>query len=224
MAYISLNNIHKVYNSGSPEEVHALKGIDLQIEKGEMIAIMGPSGSGKSTLLHILGCLDGSSEGNYTLGGRMINGLKSKDLAKIRNRLIGFVMQDFGLMNDHNALENVSVPLLFDDSVKWRDIERKALNVMDKLEIKELSKRRTYQLSGGQKQRVAIARALINDPEVILADEPTGALDTKLTHEILYLLQGLNDQGKTVVIVTHNPIISNFCKRMVNIVDGVIKN
>ena len=213
-----------MYNSGSPDEVHALKGIDLQIENGEMIAIMGPSGSGKSTLLHILVCLDGSSEGNYTLGGRMINGLKSKDLAKIRNRLIGFVMQDFGLMNDHNALENVSVPLLFDDSVKWRDIERKALNVMDKLEIKELSKRRTYQLSGGQKQRVAIARALINDPEVILADEPTGALDTKLTHEILYLLQGLNDQGKTVVIVTHNPIISNFCKRMVNIVDGVIKN
>ena len=220
MGYLELNNIQKVYNSGSAEEVCALKGINLDIEKGEMIAIMGPSGSGKSTLLHILGCLDAPTGGNYTLGGRKISGLKDRELAKIRNRSIGFVMQDFGLMNDHNALENVSVPLLFDKSVKWREIEKRALKVMEKLEIKELSKRRTYQLSGGQKQRVAIARALVNEPEVILADEPTGALDTRLTEEIFALLQALNKDGKTVIVVTHNPIISKYCHKTLSIVDG----
>lgn len=220
MGYLELNNIQKVYNSGSAEEVHALKGINLDIEKGEMIAVMGPSGSGKSTLLHILGCLDGPTEGNYTLGGRKISGLKDKELAEIRNRSIGFVMQDFGLMNDHNALENVAVPLLFDKSVKWRDIEKRALKVMEKLEIKELSTRRTYQLSGGQKQRVAIARALVNEPDFILADEPTGALDTRLTDEIFTLLQALNKDGKTVIVVTHNPIISNYCQKTLSIVDG----
>lgn len=220
MGYLELNNIHKVYNPGSVEEVYALKGINLDIEKGEMIAVMGPSGSGKSTLLHILGCLDGPSDGNYTLGGRRINGLKDRELARIRNKSIGFVMQDFGLMNDHNTLENISVPLLFDKSVKWRDIEKKSLEVMEKLEIRELSKRRTYQLSGGQKQRVAIARALINDPDLILADEPTGALDTRLTDEIFLLLQTLNKDGKTVIVVTHNPIISNYCHKTFSIVDG----
>lgn len=222
MSYLELRNIHKVYNPRTPEEVHALKGITLRIEKGEMIAVMGPSGSGKSTLLHILGCLDSPTEGAYSLDGRQINGLKNRDLAGIRNRRLGFVLQDFGLLNDRTALENVTVPLLFDRSVRWRDIEKKALSVMETLEIEALSKRRTHQLSGGQKQRVAIARALVNEPDVILADEPAGALDTRLTDEILTLLQALNRQGKTVIVVTHNPVISNYCRRTLTIVDGVI--
>lgn len=222
MCYLKLNNIHKVYNPDSAEEVHALKGINLAIEKGEMLAIMGPSGSGKSTLLHILGCLDIPTEGDYILGGRNISGVKDRELAKIRNRSIGFVMQDFGLINDHDALENVSIPLLFNESVKWREIEKRALKAMKKLEIDELSRRRTYQLSGGQKQRVAIARALVNEPDIILADEPTGALDTRLTIEIFTLLQELNRQGKTVIIVSHNPLVSNYCQRTLNIIDGSI--
>lgn len=220
MSFIEVHGLHKVYNRNTPGQVHALKGIDLAIGRGEMLAVMGPSGSGKSTLLNILGCLDYPTEGKYYFDGQLVSTLKPNKLAQIRNKRVGFVLQDFGILNDRTAIENVITPLLFNKSVKWRDMERLALNIMEKLEISELAKRRTSNLSGGEKQRVAIARAIINEPDIILADEPTGALDTRLANEILTLLQKLNREGKTVIIVSHNPTVSKYCNRMLNIVDG----
>lgn len=222
MTFIQVHGLHKIYNQNTPEQIHALKGISLTIDKGEMLAIMGPSGSGKSTLLNIIGCLDYPTDGKYFLDGQLVSSLKQNMLAKIRNKQVGFVLQDFGILNDRRAIENVITPLLFNRSVKWSDMERRAYKIMEKLEISKLAKRLTRNLSGGEKQRVAIARAMVNEPEIILADEPTGALDTRLSDEILSLLQKLNREGKTVIIVTHNPNISKYCNRTLNIVDGMI--
>jgi len=222
MSYLTLKNIHKFYNVGSAEGIHALRGVTLNINHGEMISIMGPSGSGKSTLLHILGCLDSPTDGEYYINGKLVSGLNDRKLADIRNKQIGFILQDFGLMNDRTVVENVAVPLLFNKSVPWRNIEKKAYSIMEKLEIIELVKRRICDLSGGQKQRVAIARALVNDPQTILADEPTGSLDTKLTEEIASLLKQLNQQGRTVIIVTHNPNIGRYCQKSLSLIDGMI--
>jgi putative ABC transport system ATP-binding protein len=220
MSFIEVHGLHRVYNSNTPEQVNALKGIDLAIDRGEMLAVMGPSGSGKSILLNILGCLDYPKEGKYYFDGQLVSTLKQNKLAQIRNKRVGFVLQDFGILNDRTAIENVITSLLFNQAVKWRDMEKLAHNIMEKLEISELAKRRTSNLSGGEKQRVAIARAMVNEPDIILADEPTGSLDTRLSNEILTLLQRLNEEGKTVIIVSHNPNVSKYCNRTLNIVDG----
>lgn len=221
MSILKLNKIGKIYNKGRSNACEALKGVDLSIERGDLIAIVGESGSGKSTLMHILGCLDEPTSGELLFDGKKVNFKSSKKLADYRNKKIGFVLQDFGLILNETALENVCVPLLFSNTsiAKMRTRARSALNLMG---IGKLSRKRVNQLSGGQKQRVAIARALVNDPEIILADEPTGALDSKTSAEIVDVLLDLNSKGKTVIIVTHDLKIAKLCRRMVTISDGCL--
>ena len=198
---VKLNNIVKIYNSKKANEFKALHGVSAEIRDGELIAIIGKSGAGKSTLLHILACID-----NYP---------------KIRNEKIGMVMQDFALVEDFTALENVMIPLNFSKK-KVSDKKEKALAALKSVGIEELAKKLCSKLSGGQKQRVAIARAIVNEPSMILADEPTGALDTKTSAEIMELFKSLNKQGRTVVIVTHDPKIAEQCGRVIEISDGNI--
>ena len=220
MSIIKFEYVKKFYNQNTPAEVHALKGITLEIEKGELVAIIGPSGSGKSTLLHIIGCLDNVSAGIFSLDGKNTFVLSSKELALIRNKKIGFVLQEFGLIMEDTVLENVSVPLIFGDT-KYKDIYKKCYKVLKDLKIDELEKKPVSQLSGGQRQRVAIARALVNDPDIILADEPTGALDTATSADIMNIIVELNKLGKTIIIVTHNPEVANRCNRVIQIIDGL---
>lgn len=219
MSILTLKNIGKIYNQNKANSCEALRGVNLEIERGDLIAIIGESGSGKTTLLHILGCLDSPTSGEMSFGGRRVNFKSAKNLAAYRNGKIGFVLQDFGLILGETALENVCVPLLFSKTpfTKMRSRAKKAL---DMLNIGKLAGKRVNQLSGGQKQRVAIARALVNDPEIILADEPTGALDSKTSAEIVNTLLDLNERGKTVIIVTHDPKIAARCRRVVTIADG----
>lgn len=221
MSILTLKNIGKIYNPGKANSCEALRGVDLDIERGDLIAIIGESGSGKSTLLHILGCLDTPTSGEMSFGGERVNFKSTRKLAKYRNKMIGFVLQDFGLILGETALENVCVPLLFSRTSysKMKSMARQSLN---KLGIGKLCGKRADQLSGGQKQRVAIARALVNDPEIILADEPTGALDSKTSAEIVELLLELNAKGKTVIIVTHDPKIAAQCHRVITISDGCL--
>ncbi|CZT57467.1 ABC transporter ATP-binding protein [Solibaculum mannosilyticum] len=216
---LELKNIQKVYNPGKQNEVNALRGISLTLEPGDMTAIVGPSGSGKSTLLHIIGCLDRPTGGEYFLGGEEVSRLKDNKLAYLRNQKIGFVLQDFGLISGRSVFENVSVPLLF-SRVPYRKIKSKVMGVLESLHIQELVNRRADQLSGGQKQRVAIARAIVMDPDLILADEPTGALDSKTSQDMLEVLQDLNRQGKTLLMVTHNEQMAQGCKTRLTLVDG----
>lgn len=218
---IKLNNITKIYNPKKSNEFEALHGVSCEIQDGEMAAIIGKSGAGKSTLLHILACIDDYQDGEYTLDGTLVKNLSEKQYAKIRNEKIGMVMQDFALVEDFTALENVMIPLNFSKQ-KIKNKKEKALAALKSVGIGELAKKPCNKLSGGQKQRVAIARAIVNEPSMILADEPTGALDTKTSAEIMALFKSLNKQGRTVVIVTHDPKIAEQCDRIIEISDGRI--
>jgi len=218
---VKLNNIVKIYNSKKANEFKALHGVSAEIRDGELIAIIGKSGAGKSTLLHILACIDNYQEGEYYIDDVLVKDLSESQYAKIRNEKIGMVMQDFALVEDFTALENVMIPLNFSKK-KVSDKKEKALAALKSVGIEELAKKLCSKLSGGQKQRVAIARAIVNEPSMILADEPTGALDTKTSAEIMELFKSLNKQGRTVVIVTHDPKIAEQCGRVIEISDGNI--
>lgn len=219
-ALIQLSNIVKSYRNGD-QELNVLKGIDLTVYEGEFVAIMGPSGSGKSTLMNIIGLLDKPTSGDYSLNGTQVEELKEKQLAKVRNQEIGFVFQQFFLLSKLSALQNVELPLVYAgvNSSKRRQLAKQFL---EKVELSERLKHLPSELSGGQKQRVAIARALVNNPSIILADEPTGALDTKTSDQIMQLLTELNREGKTIVMVTHEPEIADFATRKIVIRDGEI--
>ncbi|MCO4540609.1 ABC transporter, ATP-binding protein [Streptococcus infantarius subsp. infantarius] len=219
-ALIQLSNVVKSYSNGD-QELNVLKGIDLTVYEGEFVAIMGPSGSGKSTLMNIIGLLDKPTSGDYSLNGTQVEELKEKQLAKVRNQEIGFVFQQFFLLSKLSALQNVELPLVYDgvNSSKRRQLAKQFL---EKVELSERMKHLPSELSGGQKQRVAIARALVNNPSIILADEPTGALDTKTSDQIMQLLTELNREGKTIVMVTHEPEIADFATRKIVIRDGEI--
>ncbi len=218
---INIKNIHKSYTNGQ-HNLHVLKGIDLNIEAGEMISIMGPSGSGKSTLLNILGILDNYDEGEYMLNGKKIRDLNERKAARIRNEKLGFVFQSFNLISFKNAMENVALPLYY-QKVSRRKRNRIALEYLDKLGLKEWAHHLPSELSGGQKQRVAIARALITKPKVILADEPTGALDSVTSQEMMDLLTEINKTGITMIIVTHELDIAKRTQRTIRIIDGTIR-
>ena len=217
---LKINNLHKSYKMGD-SSLHVLKGIDLHVDKGEMVAIMGSSGSGKSTLLNIIGILDELDSGEYTLDGIEIKDLTEKKAAQYRNKFLGFVFQSFNLINFKNALENVALPLYYQGQ-KRKERQEKAMFHLKKVGLADWSTHLPNELSGGQKQRVAIARALAAEPKLLLADEPTGALDSATSHEIMQFLQQLNDEGKTILIVTHEEDISLMCKRIVRLKDGVI--
>ena len=217
---VSIKKLHKSYKMGD-SSLHVLKGIDLNIKEGEMVAIMGSSGSGKSTLLNIIGILDEHDKGDYTLDGVEIKNLDEKKAAQYRNKFLGFVFQSFNLITFKNALENVALPLYY-QGLSRKDRQEKALFYLDKVGLKDWAKHLPNELSGGQKQRVAIARALASQPKVLLADEPTGALDSGTSAEIMQFLQQLNDEGRTLLIVTHETDIVNMCKRIVKLKDGII--
>jgi len=218
---ISLQSIDKDYYVGDIT-VHALKKVDLEILEGEFTAIMGASGSGKSTLLNILGCLDIPTNGEYLLNNKLINELNKNQLALIRNKNIGFVFQSYNLLAKTSALENVELPLLYNNSVNSKERRERALEALDAVSLSDRKFHMPNQLSGGQQQRVAIARSLVNNPVLILADEPTGNLDTRTSYEIMALFQELNELGKTIVIVTHEEEIATFTKRNIIFRDGRI--
>lgn len=218
--YIELKNINKIFKgSNRANDFQALKDINLNIEKGEMLAIKGSSGAGKSTLLHIIGCLDKQTSGTYILNGQDISKLNTTQLAKLRNKSFGFVTQHFALVDDDNALQNVGAPLLF-SKTPYRMIDHIAYDKLKKLSIDHLAKKRVAKFSGGEKQRVAIARALVCEPDIILADEPTGALDRKNAENVVNILKELNAEGKTIIIVTHDDFLASNCKRIIHILDG----
>lgn len=218
---IKLNDIVKIYNPKKANEFEALHGISCEIQDGEMVAIIGKSGAGKSTLLHILACIDSYQDGEYIIDNTIVKNLSEKQYAKIRNEKIGMVMQDFALVEDFTAIENVMIPLSFSKR-KLKNKKERAIEALKTVGIDDLAKKPCNKLSGGQKQRVAIARAIVNDPSMILADEPTGALDTKTSAEIMELFKSLNAQGKTIIIVTHDPKIAEQCDRIIEISDGKI--
>ena len=219
---IEIKNLVKIYNKGKTNEFCALKGIDLSIEEGEMVAIIGKSGAGKSTLLHILAAIDSYDKGSYLVDGVSVGDLKEKDRARFRNQKIGIVMQDYALIDEYPIEENVQIPLIF-GKVKGNDVRReKIMTALKNVGLDELAKKPVRQLSGGQKQRVAIARALVNNPAFLLADEPTGALDSKTSGEIMDVFEKLNQGGKTVIIVTHDMEVAARCGRVIEISDGEI--
>ena len=218
---ITLTNIKKIYNPKKSNEFEALHGVSAEIKDGELVAIIGKSGAGKSTLLHILACIDSYQDGEYKIDDTLVKGLSERKYARIRNEKIGMVMQDFALVEDFTALENVMIPLNFSKK-KVKGKKEKALAALRSVGIEDLAKKPCNKLSGGQKQRVAIARAIVNEPSMILADEPTGALDTKTSSEIMELFKSLNEQGRTVVIVTHDPKVAEQCQRIIEISDGEI--
>ena len=219
MSFIELENLKKYYNPNTNLEVQALKNINLKIEKGDFCSILGVSGSGKSTLLYILGCIDKQTEGIYKLDGEEVSKLSEKNLADIRNKKIGFVLQDFGLIEDETVTENILVPTLFN---YIKNVNIKLEEILNKLEIGDLRNKKVSMLSGGQRQRVAIARALITNPELILADEPTGSLDSITTIHIMNIFEQLNKEGKTIIIVTHNLELAKKTKKCFTIKDGLI--
>lgn len=222
MGIIKIENLHKIYNENKPNAVHALRGINMEIEEGETVAIMGISGSGKSTLLHIIGCMDKATDGKYYLNGEDISGLNGKELAKIRNNEIGFVLQDYGLIENESVFQNVKLPLMFSEKYQYSKINARVKEVLGLFGIDELYKKKVRDLSGGQKQRVAIARAVVNEPKIILADEPTSALDSATSEEILGVFDELHNMGKTVIMVTHDKKVAERMQRIVYIKDGII--
>ncbi|MFW6309862.1 MAG: ABC transporter ATP-binding protein [Prolixibacteraceae bacterium] len=223
---ISLNNVHKSYVTGNTR-LHVLKGIDLEINRGEFVSIMGSSGSGKSTLLNILGILDNYDEGSYYLNGKLIKEMSEKKAAKLRNELVGFVFQSFNLISFKNAMENVALPLYY-QKVSRKKRNKIALEYLEKLGLLEWADHMPNELSGGQKQRVAIARSLISQPKIIFADEPTGALDTTTSYEVMEILKEINAEGITVILVTHEHDIAAMTHKIIRLKDGriskIIKN
>lgn len=220
MSIIRIQGITKIYQLGD-EEVHALRGIDLEINQNEYLAIMGPSGSGKSTLMHILGCLDVPTSGLYDFEGRNIAEMDGNELAEIRNQKIGFVFQNFNLLSQSSAYENVELPLVYAGMSSGKRSNR-VMEVINQVGLTDRADHKPNQLSGGQRQRVAIARAMVNKPSIILADEPTGNLDSKTSYEIMKLIKDIHDLGNTIIMVTHEEDIARFCHRIVRLRDGVI--
>ncbi len=218
---IETTEISKIYKMGT-QTVEALKSIDIIINKGEYVAFMGPSGSGKSTLMNIIGCLDTPSGGTYILNNNDVSDLTENELAEIRNKEIGFVFQTFNLLPRASALENVALPLIYAGFSK-ADRDEKAMAALESVGLAERAHHRPNELSGGQRQRVAIARALVNDPSIILADEPTGNLDTKTSYDIMALFQSLHDRGNTIIMVTHEDDIAHYAHRIVRLRDGLIE-
>jgi putative ABC transport system ATP-binding protein len=217
---LSLTGVWKTYDTGEMA-VHALRGVDLQVRRGEYVAIMGPSGSGKSTLMHILGCLDTPSRGSYLLAGEEVANLSASRLAVLRNKFIGFVFQSFNLLPRANVLRNVELPLLY-GGVAGEERRRRALEMLASTGLGDRGKHLPNQLSGGQKQRAAIARALVTVPALLLADEPTGNLDQTTGGEVMELFDRLNKAGQTVILVTHDPMVARHARRIVRLVDGVV--
>lgn len=218
---IKLSNIGKIYNKGKNNECIALTNVNIEITDGELTAVIGRSGSGKSTLLHILGCIDNSTSGKYYLGDDLVSGLSRNQMADVRNQRIGIVMQDFALVEEYTSIENVMIPLVFSKRPKKQRKEI-AMNALKLVGMNNLANKNVKELSGGQKQRVAIARAIVNNPSVILADEPTGALDSKTAADIMNLFKKLNSDGKTIIIVTHDKEIAAQCDRIIEISDGIV--
>ena len=216
---IEISKLNKYYQIGN-SKFHALKDIDLDIKDGEMLAVTGKSGAGKSTLMNIIGLLDSYDSGSLKIDGVEASGLRDSRLAKLRNQKIGFVMQDFSLLEHKSVLMNVMLPLYFNNKYNFREMKKLAMDALKKVGITEQAQKKANQLSGGQKQRVAVARAIINEPSFILADEPTGALDTQTSAEIMALFKNLNDDGKTIIIITHDMNIADFCQRKIEISDG----
>ncbi|SHG12643.1 putative ABC transport system ATP-binding protein [Salegentibacter echinorum] len=217
---ITIKDLHKSYKMGS-NSLHVLKGINFNVAEGELVSIMGSSGSGKSTLLNILGMLDEADAGSYTLDGVVIKNLNEKIAARYRNKFLGFIFQSFNLISYKSALDNVALPLYYQGVKRGERID-KAMSYLEKVGLANWSGHLPNELSGGQKQRVAIARALASDPKVLLADEPTGALDSKTSYEVMNLIQEINDEGRTILVVTHEPDIAEMTKRIVNLKDGQI--
>lgn len=218
---LKIENLTKTYNYKKSNAFTALKDVSLEVADGEMLAIIGKSGAGKSTLLHIIGCIDKFEKGSYTIDGVDVHSLSDNKLAKIRNEKVGIVMQDFALVDEYSVIENVMIPLNFSKKKLGKPKEL-AMKALERVGIADLAKKPVSKLSGGQKQRAAIARAIVNDPSFILADEPTGALDTKTSSEIMELFTELNKSGKTVIIITHDLSVADKCKRKVEISDGRI--
>jgi putative ABC transport system ATP-binding protein len=218
---ISMRNIWKTYQMGS-EELHALKGVSFEVEKGEYVAIIGPSGSGKSTLMNLIGCLDSPSKGEYWINGQEVAKMTDDELARIRNKEIGFVFQTFNLLSRATALHNVELPLIY-AGIGTAERNEKARKTLESVELGDRVTHKPNELSGGQRQRVAIARALVNNPSILLADEPTGALDSKTSVEIMLLFEKLHSDGNTIILVTHEPDIAERAHRVITIRDGEIE-
>lgn len=221
MALIEIKSLKKIYDKGEENEFHALDGIDLEIEKGDFISIMGVSGSGKSTLMNIIGCLDKPTSGLYMLEGEEIEKLSQSELVKIRRNKIGFIFQNFNLLPRMQAVKNVELPLVY-KGVRPKERRKKAKKMLSEVGLENKVRHKPSMLSGGEMQRVAIARALVNDPTILLADEPTGNLDTKSGNQVMELLKGLNKKGVTIIVVTHDQKIADQTNRIVNIIDGKI--
>jgi putative ABC transport system ATP-binding protein len=222
MALIETVDLWKTYIMGA-EEIHALRGVSISIDRGEYVAIMGPSGSGKSTLMNLIGCLDTPSKGSYLLNGKQVSQMNDNELARIRNEEIGFVFQTFNLLPRATALHNVELPLVY-AGVAAKDREARAKTALEKVELSQRMTHRPNELSGGQRQRVAIARALVNNPSILLADEPTGNLDSKTGAEIMALFERLHKAGNTIVLVTHEADVAAFAYRAIHIRDGQVEN
>jgi putative ABC transport system ATP-binding protein len=218
---ISMNNIWKTYQMGS-EKVHALRGVSFSVKKGEYLAIIGPSGSGKSTLMNLIGCLDTPSQGEYWINGKLVSAMQDDELARIRNQEVGFVFQTFNLLARATSLHNVELPLIY-AGISSSERHEKAKQALASVDLKERMMHKPNELSGGQRQRVAIARALVNHPSILLADEPTGALDTVTSHEIMALFEKLHAEGNTIIVVTHEHDIAERAHRVISIRDGQIE-
>jgi putative ABC transport system ATP-binding protein len=221
MALIETRDLWKTYTMGD-EEIHALRGVSIQIERGEYVAIMGPSGSGKSTLMNLIGCLDTPSKGSYLLNEKEVAAMNDDELAQIRNEEIGFVFQTFNLLPRATALHNVELPLIY-AGVSGKDRQERAKQALEKVDLMSRASHRPNELSGGQRQRVAIARALVNDPSILLADEPTGNLDSKTGNEIMGVFDRLHGSGNTIVVVTHEADIAAYAHRIIHIRDGQVE-